>query len=80
MLMPADAAKVRQQYLDRKHLEYHRKQLEQPKRSTVALAEFVASLINGTNAHSVLDVGCGAGANIYHLSHLLPKAQWTGLD
>ena len=60
-------------------IDYHSRQFREPYRSTVELARFIQSyvLLEGGTA---LDVGCGAGANIYHLSGMLPRYRWTGLD
>jgi ubiquinone/menaquinone biosynthesis C-methylase UbiE len=69
-------------WLDARHLNYHRRQFERAYRSTERLQEFVARVL-GPNAQrpcAVIDVGCGAGANMFHLSRVLPLAQWTGVD
>ncbi len=73
--------KVKEQYADPKHHEYHRHQYAVPKRSTVALIDFVRGVLGDTSGvYSAIDVGCGGGANIYHLSQHLPNARWVGLD
>ena len=61
-------------------LEYHRNQFEKPYRSTAALARFVTSILGNREGGAALDVACGAGANIFHLSRVLPKHSWTGVD
>ena len=69
-------------WLDDRHLEYHRRQFSQPYRSTVHLMEFVRNVM-GARANApmkALDVPCGGGANIFHLSQVLPHTDWTGLD
>jgi ubiquinone/menaquinone biosynthesis C-methylase UbiE len=60
-------------------LDYHLRQFREPYRSTMALGRFLLSRI-GKLSGDALDVGCGAGANIFHLSQLLPELRWTGLD
>lgn len=77
-----DTEKVKQQYLHEKHRQYHESQFIEPRRSTVALCDFVAKTLNSSvsNISKAIDVGCGGGANIYHLSRILPKATWTGVD
>jgi SAM-dependent methyltransferase len=76
-LKPSEVAKwnaVAQQDLD-----YHRRQFENPYRSTVRLGQFIKSLV--ADAHGeALDVACGAGANIYYLAQLMPGLRWTGFD
>jgi ubiquinone/menaquinone biosynthesis C-methylase UbiE len=60
-------------------VDYHRRQFVQPYRSTMHLARFIrerAPELGGT----ALDVGCGAGANMYHLARELPGYSWTGVD
>lgn len=63
----------------RQDLDYHRRQFEQPYRSTVQFGRFISELI-GNDGGAALDVGCGAGANIYHLAPVLPGLDWTGID
>lgn len=60
-------------------LEYHSSQFGRPYRSTVHLAAFIESLV-ARRAGQALDIGCGAGANIYHLSRMVPGYRWTGVD
>jgi SAM-dependent methyltransferase len=59
--------------------DYHARQFGQPYRSTVRLAEFIRSLVAEPGG-TALDVACGAGANIFHLSRALPGYTWTGVD
>lgn len=63
----------------REDLDYHARQFDQEYRSTVHLARFILSL-PGLRGGDALDVGCGAGANIYHLGRQLPGYRWTGVD
>lgn len=63
----------------REDLDYHTRQFDREYRSTVHLARFIRSL-PGLQVGDALDVACGAGANIYHLSRGLPGYRWTGLD
>jgi SAM-dependent methyltransferase len=63
---------------DPSQLQYHTQQFAAPYRSTVHLLRFIATLpLTGGEA---LDVACGAGANIAHLSGLSPSFRWTGID
>jgi SAM-dependent methyltransferase len=64
----------------RQDIEYHRRQFEQPYRSTEALARFVNSVLENREGGEALDVACGAGANIFHLSRALKNYRWTGID
>lgn len=59
--------------------DYHTRQFSEPYRSTVRLAEFIRSVV-ATPGGAALDVACGAGANIFHLSRALPGYTWTGVD
>ena len=65
-----------------RHLAYHRRQFAEPYRSTVHLGRFVHQIlgVRCTRACAALDAGCGAGANIFHLSRVLPRTLWTGVD
>jgi hypothetical protein len=58
---------------------YHLAQYAVPYRSTVHLAEFIRSTVKSGGGEA-LDVACGAGANIWHLSQHLPGYKWTGVD
>jgi ubiquinone/menaquinone biosynthesis C-methylase UbiE len=63
----------------REDLDYHERQFDQQYRSTARLARFTRSLA-GLRGGDAFDVGCGAGANIFHLGRELPGYRWTGLD
>jgi SAM-dependent methyltransferase len=58
---------------------YHSGQMGEPYRSTVHLAGFIRSIVTKVGGEA-LDVGCGAGQNILHLSQMLGPYRWTGLD
>src|SRR5207249_8865993 len=69
-------------WLEDRHLDYHRRQFAEPYRSTAHLCRFVRRIL-GSGAETecgALDVVCGAGANIFHLSRVLTRARWTGVD
>lgn len=61
------------------YLAYHLRQFDQPYRSTVHLAQYLRETIRKPGGDA-LDVACGAGANIFHLSKLVPGYRWTGTD
>lgn len=63
----------------REDLDYHARQFDEEYRSTVHLSQFLRSL-PGLEGGEAIDIGCGAGANIYHLARELPGYRWTGLD
>lgn len=76
-----DTERVKRQYEDDRHYEYHLKQFKTPLRSTVHLAEFVRETVNDLKTkYNIIDVGCGGGANIQHLAQVFPNSSWTGLD
>jgi SAM-dependent methyltransferase len=60
-------------------LDYHSRQFQNEYRSTVHLTRFLKSL-EGLSGGEALDVGCGAGANIYHIARQIPGFRWTGID
>jgi len=60
-------------------IEYHRRQFEHPYRSTQALSSFIKSVLEISGGEA-LDVACGAGADILHLSKQLDGFRWTGID
>jgi tRNA G46 methylase TrmB len=77
-----DRQMVKRQYQDERHADYHTRQFEEPYRSTVHLCSFVKSILgDGVEAPiRAIDIGCGGGANIYHLGKVLPKTEWVGID
>ena len=63
----------------RQDIDYHLRQFKQPYRSTIALGRFLSDVLKDFQGQA-LDVGCGAGANIFYLAHQFPRLKWTGLD
>lgn len=63
-------------------LAYHLRQYDEPYRSTVAAIDFLAArgALSPQAAVRVLDVGCGAGANLHWIASRFPSAQLTGID
>jgi hypothetical protein len=59
---------------------WHAQQFASPKRSTEHLARFAARVTGGQPVATAIDVGCGAGANMLHLSQTFPDTRWTGVD
>jgi len=60
--------------------QYHKRQYEQPYSSTVSLINFIKKHIPSNKIYRCLDVGCGAGANIFHISKEIPFFYFEGLD
>ncbi len=59
--------------------DYHRRQFARAYRSTSYLGDFIQSVIGSTQGEA-LDVGCGAGANIFHLAQMVPGFHWSGVE
>jgi len=78
----ADRQMVKREYQDERHADYHTRQFEEPYRSTVHLSTFVKSVLGDSVEEPLraIDIGCGGGANIYHLAKVLPKTEWVGID
>ena len=73
--------KVDPLYVNKPCIEYHERQFAEPYRSTVHLIQFLKQKLElDSQQLSVLDVACGAGANILHLSRAFPHFKWTGLE
>ena len=71
----------RELWISNHHLDYHRRQFNEPYRSTIHLRKFVEDTIpNCRQPYRAIDVGGGAGANAYHLSQLLINTSWVVLD
>lgn len=76
-----DKEKVKKSSLSENAYHYHESQFKQPKRSTIALGNFVEKILLSTKTpYSAIDIGCGGGANMYYLSKILSETKWTGLD
>lgn len=60
-------------------LAYHRRQLEEPYRSTIHMIRFIKSILPDPKGDA-LDVACGTGVNILHMSPAFPHLRWTGVD
>jgi len=78
-----DIDMVKEVYLDDRHFEYHLRQFHEPYCSTIHLCNFVKlvkRIIDVSLPYKAIDVGCRGTANIFHLSKLLPKTSWVGLD
>jgi hypothetical protein len=56
-------------------------QFEEPKRSTVHLAEFAARVAGRPeDVRTAVDFGAGGGANMAYMARVFPNARWTGVD
>ena len=56
----ADREKVKEASLGKKGYHYHKSQYKNPKRSTIALCDFVSRMLPLRDSHyNAIDVGCG---------------------
>lgn len=60
--------------------DYHLRQYETCYQTTARLLEFMDDLTGGLKEQRILDVACGAGANVYHMLKRWPTVQVTGMD
>ncbi len=60
--------------------EYHERQYRQIYDQTERLFEFIDETVGGVKGQSILDVACGAGANVFHMLRRWPMCKVTGLD
>ncbi len=75
-----DATQIaRWEKIAQQDFDYHQRQFAKAYRSTSHLGDFILSLIGSTQGQA-LDVGCGAGANIFHLAQMVPGFHWSGVD
>jgi len=75
-----DAAQIsRWETIAQRDADYHRRQFEMTYQSTLQMGAFIQSLIGSTQGEA-LDIACGAGANIFHLSRMVPGFHWSGID
>lgn len=79
---PSARDRARDVFRDDSFAKYHLAQFDEPKRSTVHLARFAREVLGPTAEEplAILDVACGAGANMSYLSEYFPAASWTGVD
>lgn len=68
--------------LDPQSLEYHQKQFKEPYRSTVKFCDWleIQGCITPQARLNILDIGAGAGANIYYMNERFPNAKFWGID
>jgi trans-aconitate methyltransferase len=66
------------QDLSQKELDYHVRQLNHPYRQTEAFADFIAEYMQPHKR--IIDLCCGAGANLKYLKKRFPKCRYTGVD
>jgi len=73
---------VKQAYQNKHHADYHKRQFSELYRSTAHLIDFVREHLGSSIGapYTAMDVGCGGGANIYHLAKHMPQTEWVGLD
>lgn len=62
------------------NMDYHLRQYAKPYNSTTQLIEFIRANIDSNSSKTVLDLGCGGGANIYWLKKAFPNWSFTGVD
>ncbi|MCP4153065.1 MAG: class I SAM-dependent methyltransferase [bacterium] len=65
---------------DAKELDYHIRQYEKPKEYTRTIINYFRQWGLNKSGARVLDLGCGAGANCYHLAKAYPRMEFTGVD
>lgn len=65
-----------------KHFEYHLRQYDRPYSSTVAFINWLeeTGLLVAGQSQNILDAGCGAGANVYHMARRHPESRFAGFD
>jgi SAM-dependent methyltransferase len=60
--------------------EYHRRQYDQCYEATRCLFEFIDDTVGEVGSRKILDVACGAGANVHHMLQRWRESNVTGLD
>lgn len=62
--------------------DYHERQWEKPYSSTIKFCDWLESLhvLNQNDSGKLLDVCCGAGANLYYMRKRYPKYIYKGID
>lgn len=62
--------------------QYHARQFETPYRSTIAFVEWLGKYVDFSKGkiNNILDLACGAGANLVYLRDMYPTIHYTGFD
>ncbi len=70
------------EWLDTPKIDYHERQLENVYRSTVHFFDWLESLghIHAESRQVIMDLGCGAGANIAYMGKRYPHCRFVGVD
>ena len=73
---------MRPEWSDEKMREYHARQLVQTYRSTTFFCDWLESLnyIHKSSKLAILDLCCGAGANLRYMSQRYPNCTFVGID
>ena len=65
---------------DSKELDYHTRQYEKPKVYTKLLINLFKKWALNESAKKIIDIGCGAGANVYFFAKSFPDIFFYGID
>jgi SAM-dependent methyltransferase len=70
------------EWIEKNNLQYHERQFKEPYRSTVAFCDWLEKLnyISKDSQLTILDLGCGLGANIFYMGKRYPKSKFIGVD
>lgn len=61
-------------------MEYHERQLKEVYRSTVHLCDWLDQLGYIKDGQLIMDLGCGAGANLAYIAKRYPKCRFIGVE
>lgn len=64
--------------MDSLSLNYHQKQWNDPKRSTIFFSNFINEKVKSSK--NILDIGCGMGGSTFYISTLNPNCNFIGID
>lgn len=62
------------------NFDYHLRQYETPYQSTLWLIDYLKRTVDTDAIKTVIDMGCGGGANIHWLKQAFPHWEFTGID
>jgi SAM-dependent methyltransferase len=70
------------EWIEKVDFQYHERQFERPYRSTVIFCDWLEQIgyIRKDSCLRILDLGSGAGANIYYMSKRYPNSIFIGVD
>ena len=66
--------------VDKELVDYNSRQYDEMYRSTSFIIKNLSKKIKSSECLNILDVGCGGGANLFHIANYFKNCSFTGID